>query len=79
MSPFIYLSTLGSDCEQTAICRFIGAFVIVIVTHKNSSFEAIKFFLNIKCRYSDSKYMYMFNVKTIEWKYSKQSCQRHAS
>ena len=41
------------DCEQTAICRFIGAFAIVIVPHKNSSFEAVKFYLNTKCRYSD--------------------------
>ena len=56
-SPCIYLSTLGADCKQTAICRFIGAFAIVIVTHKNSSFEAVKFYLNTKCRYSDSKYM----------------------
>ena len=41
------------DCEQTAICRFIGAFATVIVPHKNSSFEAVKFYLNTKCRYSD--------------------------
>ena len=52
-----FLSTLGADCKQTAICRFIGAFAIVIVTHQNSSLEAVKFFLNTKCRYSDSKYM----------------------
>ena len=30
------------DCEQTAICRFIGAFATVIVPRKNSSFEAVK-------------------------------------
>ena len=50
------------DCEQTAICRFIGAFATVIVPHKNSSFEAVnknssfeavKFYLNTNCRYSD--------------------------
>ena len=40
------------DCEQTAICRFIGA-IAVIVPHKNFSFEAVKFNLNTKCRYSD--------------------------
>ena len=57
MSPCIYLNTLGADCEQTAVCRFIEAFAIVIVTHKNSSLEAVKFFLKTKCRYSDSKYM----------------------
>ena len=45
MSPCIYLSTLGADCEQTAICMFIGAFATVIVTHKNPSFEAVKFYL----------------------------------
>ena len=44
------LSTLGADCEQTAICRFIEAFAIVIVPHKNSSFEAVKFYLNTKYR-----------------------------
>ena len=27
-SSCIYLSTLGADCEQTAICMFIGAFAI---------------------------------------------------
>ena len=42
MSPCIYLNTLGTDCEQTVICRFIDAFAIVIVTHKNSSLEAVK-------------------------------------
>ena len=44
---------------QTAIRRFIGAFVITIfksrVPHKNFSFEAVKFYLNTKCRYSDFK------------------------
>ena len=78
-SSCIYLNTLVADCEQTAICWFIGAFTIVIVPHKHSSFEAVKFYLNIKCRYSDSKHMYMFIVKTIQWNYSKQSCQRLAS
>ena len=61
------------------MCRFIKAFAIVIVPHRNSSFEAVKFYLNTKCRYSDSKYMCMFIVKTIQWKYNKQSCQRQAS
>ena len=61
------------------VSRFIEAFAIVIVPQRNFSFEAVKFYLNTKCRYSDSKYMYMFIVKTIQWKYSKQSCQRHVS
>ena len=29
------------DCEQTAICRFIGAFATVIVPHKNSSLQNV--------------------------------------
>ena len=41
------------DCEQTVICRFIGAFATVIYPHKNFSFEAVKFYLNTKRRYSD--------------------------
>ena len=64
-SSCIYLCTLVADCEQTAICRVIEAFAIVIVPHRNSSFEAVKFYLNTTCRYSDLKYMYMFIVKTI--------------
>ena len=38
----MYLSTLGVDCEQTAICKFIEAFAIVIGTHRSSSTEAVK-------------------------------------
>ena len=40
------LRTLGAESEQTAICRFVGAFAITIaksrVPHKNLSFEAFK-------------------------------------
>ena len=63
----LFILARSVQTEQTAICRFIEAFAIIIVPHRNSSFEAVKFYLNTKCRYSDPKYMYMFIVKTKQY------------